>query len=227
MSPPVVLHLRPEGRAWSIGNAILNEQETRNRLGKFGLADASRPGEERNAARAHTARHSADSCHSLLDHIHHMGDSMVLALDTVLNEVLRAADFGGVDLAPGVLCHADLVAPDGIGDLRDREGFAACELGDRVEIDERRPSVSSTNALTDAANAFAGASRPPGKLRNSDGTRIRRAKWSSRHQYVSRVTRISIPPKVTLSAAAIRCITNTMVRGRHFLLILLNNRTWT
>jgi hypothetical protein len=61
-----------------------------------------------------------------------MNHRVRLALDPPPDEGIGAADPVTVDLAPRVLRHTDLVAPNGIRDLADLQALVAGALCDRV-----------------------------------------------------------------------------------------------
>ena len=57
---------------------------------------------------------------------------MRLALDALLNRRGPIADSVVLDLAPGILGHADLVPADGLSDVRHLDRFGARQLRDRA-----------------------------------------------------------------------------------------------
>ena len=63
---------------------------------------------------------------------------MVLASDASPNESVATPDLLPVELAPGVVGHAHLVAPHGVPDPGELDAFRAPQLGDRHHVDEQQ-----------------------------------------------------------------------------------------
>src|SRR5262249_25054034 len=113
---------------------VVTEQQTRNRLGEFGLPDASRTCKKRNSARAATTSRSTHPRDSSLNDIEHMSDRAVLPFDSALNESVGIADLFPINSRPWILSHTYLVATNCVSNGCEAQTFGTAELGNRGHI---------------------------------------------------------------------------------------------
>jgi len=117
--------------------ALVTEEQLGHGLREFGLADAGGAGEERDAAGPAAATAAADPRGRALHNVQHVHDGMVLPDHATPDDVGSPTYFVAIDLAPGVLGHADLVAPNGLGDVLHRNTLGPGELRDGTEVDQQ------------------------------------------------------------------------------------------